>query len=308
MAEKDLRLTNVINQLILKEKKQMSTIEKLSIPAGCSLEFTGPTGKPVKIMSVDELRDVIAKTDAAKKRDTGDLLPKEELEKRREAIAAAIKSVYEVMFTGKCLCKCKGMYEQFSFFVNDILMPNTLPGYKCVIEPIVMSTFDIEGNLIKASNEGVRISFRTIDDYNKYWVDRTIASRKCLASKNDLKKICGALEPTPRKVDPSLIIPLSQLLLNKNSSQSEVTVAINTFLAFIKSKYGVDLSESIVGTDTIGHVSEVLNLVIKFVNKKFNKNIKTIKDTDKFGRRVNACISILKLLKAVKQSKKTEKK
>ena len=87
-----------------------------------------------------------------------------------------------------------------------------------------------------------------------------------------------------------------------------MTVAINTFLAFIKSKYGVDLSESIVGTDTIGHVADVLNLVIKFVNKKFNKNIKTIKDTDKFGRRVNACISILKLLKAVKQSKKTEKK
>lgn len=288
----------------------MDTIEKLSIPAGCSLEFTGPTGKPIKIMSVDELKDVIAKTEAAKKRDTGDLLPKEELEKRRGEITDAIKSVYEVMFTGKCLCKCKGMYEQFSFFVNDILMPNTLPGYKCVIEPIVVSSFDIEGNLIKSSNEGVRISFRTIDDYNKYLVDRTIASRKCLASKDDLKKINDAIKkdaPIPR-VSASSIVPLAQLLLNKNSSQSEVTVAINTFLDFIASKYGVMLAEEIVGTDTVQRVADVLNLVIKFVNKKFNKNIKTIKDTDKFGRRINACISILKILKAIKQSKKTEKK
>lgn len=282
----------------------MDTTEKFELPAGCSLEFTGPAGKPIKITSIDELKKLAA--EAAERRSTEQI--DEAVKKKHEELAKVVEAVYTVMFDDKCFCKCKDMYQQFAFFVNDILLPNTTPGYKCIIEPMIRGTYDLDGEPIGVSNAGVRLVFCPIEDYKKYWVDRKTSSRKCLASKNDLKKIGEAIEPTPRKVDPALIIPLSQLLLNKNSSQSEVTVAINTFLAFIKSKYGVDLSESIVGTDTIGHVADVLNLVIKFVNKKFNKNIKTIKDTDKFGRRVNACISILKLLKAVKQSKKTEKK
>jgi len=284
----------------------MDTTEKFELPAGCSLEFTGPAGKPIKITSIDELKKLAA--EAAERRSTEKI--DEAVKKKHEELAKVVEAVYTVMFDGKCVCKCKDIYQQFAFFVNDILLPNTTPGYKCIIEPMVRGTYDLEGELIGSSNAGVRLVFCPIEDYNNYWTDRKTSSRRCLASKNDLKKIGDAIAkdaPIPR-VSASSVVPLAKLLLSKNSSQSEVTVAINTFLDFIASKYGVMLAEEIVGTDTVQRVADVLNLVIKFVNKKFNKNIKTIKDTDKFGRRINACISILKILKAIKQSKKTEKK
>lgn len=297
----------------------METTEKLELPAGCSLEFTGPSGKPVKLMSIDELKKVVVETKDAQKRELDEKkkLLEEDYKKKLASLTEVIEKVYHAMADDKCVCQCKEIHEQFAFFVNEILLPNTMPQFKCIIEPVVEQVYDLEGVPAGSRTKGVHLVYVSKAEYDDYWKSRKeVAARrhcgkKCLASKNDIKKIIDAINQPkvePRKIDPALIIPLSQLLLNKNSTQSEVTVAINTFLDFIASKYGVVLAEEIVGTDTVQRVADVLNLVIKFVNKKFNKNIKTIKDTDKFGRRINACISILKILKAIKQSKKTEKK
>ena len=296
----------------------METTEKLELPAGCSLEFTGPSGKPVKLMSIDELKKVVVETKDAQQRELDEKKKRleEDYKKKLTSLTEVIEKVYHEMADDKCVCQCKEIHEQFAFFVNDILLPNTMPQFKCIIEPVVEQVYDLEGVPAGSRTKGVHLVYVTKGEYDDYWKSRKeVAARrhcgkKCLVSKHDMKKISDAIAkdaPIPR-VSASSVIPLAQLLLSKNSSQSEVTVAINTFLDFIASKYGVVLAEEIVGTDTVQRVADVLNLVIKFVNKKFNKNIKTIKDTDKFGRRINACISILKILKAIKQSKKTEKK
>ena len=297
----------------------METTEKLELPAGCSLEFTGPSGKPVKLMSIDELKKVVVETKDAQKRELDEKkkLIEEDCKKKLAALSDVIEKVYHAMADDKCVCQCKEIHEQFAFFVNKILLPNTMPEFQCIIEPVVEQVYDLEGVPAGSRTKGVHLVYVTKGEYDDYWKSRKeVAARrncgkKCLVSKHDMKKINDALnkpQAEPRKFDPSLIIPISQLLLNKNSTQGEVTVAINSFLEFIESKYNVQLAEPIVSTDTMQRVVDVLNLLIKFVNKKFNKNIKLIKDTDKFIRRVNVCISILKLLKAVKQHKKTEKK
>ena len=297
----------------------METTEKLELPAGCSLEFTGPSGKPVKLMSIDELKKVVVETKDAQKRELDEKkkLLEEDRKKKLAALSDVIEKVYHAMADDKCVCQCKEIHEQFAFFVNKILLPNTMPEFQCIIEPVVEQVYDLEGVPAGSRTKGVHLVYVTKGEYDDYWKSRKeVAARrncgkKCLASKNDLKKISDALnqpQAEPRKFDPSLIVPISQLLLNKNSSNGEVAVAINSFLEFIESKYNVQLAEPIVVTDTMQRVVDVLNLLIKFVNKKFNKNIKTIKDTDKFIRRVNVCISILKLLKAVKQKKQTAKK
>ena len=308
----------MINQPILKKGKTMETTEKLELPAGCSLEFTGPSGKSIKLMSIDELKKVVDETKDAQKRELDEKkkLIEEDCKKKLAALSDVIEKVYHAMADDKCVCQCKEIHEQFAFFVNKILLPNTMPEFQCIIEPVVEQMYDLEGVPVGSRTKGVHLVYVTKGEYDDYWKSRKeVAARrncgkKCLASKSDLKKINDAIakDAPIHRVSASSIVPLAQLLLSKNSSQSEVTVAINTFLDFIASKYGVVLAEEIVGTDTVQRVADVLNLVIKFVNKKFNKNIKTIKDTDKFGRRINACISILKILKAIKQSKKTEKK
>ena len=296
----------------------METTEKLELPAGCSLEFTGPSGKPVKLMSIDELKKVVVETKDAQKRELDEKkkLIEEDCKKKLAALSEVIEQVYHAMADDKCVCQCKEIHEQFAFFVNKILLPNTMPEFQCIIEPVVEQVYDLEGVPAGSRTKGVHLVYVTKGEYDDYWKSRKeVAARrncgkKCLVSKHDMKKINDALnrpQAEPRKFDPSLIIPISQLLLNKNSTQGEVTVAINSFLEFIESKYNVQLAEPIVSTDTMQRVVDVLNLLIKFVNKKFNKNIKLIKDTNKLTRRVNVCISILKLLKAVKQ-KKTEKK
>ena len=297
----------------------METTEKLELPAGCSLEFTGPSGKPVKLMSIDELKKVVVETKDAQKRELDEKkrLIEEDCKKKLAALSDVIEKVYHAMADDKCVCQCKEIHEQFAFFVNNILLPNTMPEFKCIIEPVVEQVYDLEGVPAGSRTKGVHLVYVSKSEYDDYWKSRKeIAARrnngkKFLASKSDLKKIGDALnkpQAEPRKFDPSLIIPISQLLLNKNSTNGEVAVAINSFLEFIESKYNVQLAEPIVSADTMQRVVDVLNLLIKFVNKKFNKNIKTIKDTDKLIRRVNVCISILKLLKAVKQKKQTAKK
>ena len=297
----------------------METTEKLELPAGCSLEFTGPSGKPVKLMSIDELKKVVVETKDAQKRELDEKkkLIEEDCKKKLAALSEVIEQVYHAMADDKCVCQCKEIHEQFAFFVNKILLPNTMPEFQCIIEPVVEQVYDLEGVPAGSRTKGVHLVYVTKGEYDDYWKSRKeVAARrncgkKCLASKHDMKKINDALnqpQAKSRKFDPSLIIPITQLLLNKNSTQGEVTVAINSFLEFIESKYNVQLAEPIVSTDTMQRVVDVLNLLIKFVNKKFNKNIKLIKDTNKLTRRVNVCISILKLLKAVKQHKKTEKK
>ena len=205
----------------------METTEKLELSAGCSLEFTGPSGKPIKLMSIDELKKAVDETKDAQKRELDEKkkLIEEDCKKKLAALSDVIEQVYHAMADDKCVCQCKEIHEQFAFFVNKILLPNTMPEFQCIIEPIVEQAYDLEGVPAGSRTKGVHLVYVTKGEYDDYWKSRKeVAARRncgkrCLASKNDLKKIGEALEPTQRKVDPALIIPLSQLLLNKNSSK-----------------------------------------------------------------------------------------
>ena len=295
--------------------------EPIKLPKGFSLEMKDDTGKVIQIDDLDQVRVKIAEANKAQAEAAARAKEAEEANKKEEEyvqfLLQRLGSIWKIMTSNnRGRVPDKDINHQLLFFINEIFLPVTMPGKKCIIEPVVRGRFTVCGKLISEDCDGINAALVSEEEYEAYWKKWCCKSdKKMLAGKSDLKKIKRAIDQgdaQPRGVVSNVTkVLLSQLILEKKGfNVASASIAINTFLDYIKEKYGVDLVAQIVTEDSVDNVFETLNKIIRFVNKKFNKNIKVINANTKTVTRVfNVCVSILKLLKTLKkESKKTSKK